>query len=121
MKRQFLVVAAIAMVAACDSTEPNEPGTITAVVVSPAGAEGAAVLDVNGTVESFTAPSDVTMFTTPAASGTRVILVRSTPGELSVNLTVPDVGSPPTVSIVEVAGGDDQLRASLTGYQVSFR
>ena len=116
------LAAAALLISACDSsTRPGGPGTLTATVTSPNGDEGAAVLDVVGTVQSFSGTGDVSVYTTPVATGTRVVLVRLTPGPLSMKLTVPDVSQPPTVSIVEVAAGDDRLRTSVAGYGVTFR
>jgi hypothetical protein len=123
MKHKIIFAIAVMSLAAtaCDSTQPGGSGTLKAVLVSPNGAEGAAVLDVTGTVESVTAPGDVTVFTTPSANGTRVIVMRLTPGELSMNIAVPNVSTRPVVTVVEVADGDDKIRPSLTGYQVTFR
>jgi len=67
------------------------------------------------------ATGDVSLYTTPSAAGTRVILVRMTPGELSMKVSLADVSQTPQVSVVEVADGDDKVRASLTGYRVEFR
>jgi len=114
--------AILAFTASCDSpARPGGRGNLTAVITSPNGDEGAAVLDVNGTVDAFVGSSDVSVYTTPAPSGTRVVLVRMTPGALSVTLTVPDISRPPTISIVEIADGADHLRASLAGYTVAVR
>ena len=123
MNRRILLLLALAAFsfAACDSTRQNTSGVLTAVLVSPHGAEGAAVLDVSGTTESFSATDGVSLFTTPSATGTRLIAVRLTPGELSLKVAVDDVSRPPAVTVVEVADGDDRLRASLTGYRVEFR
>ena len=123
MKTRIVLFAALALTAvSCDSTEPDGgPGTVTAVLVSPNGPEGAAVLDVSGAVESFTGTNDVSVYTTPASGGTRVIIVRLTPGELSVNMKVASTDEPPPVTVVEVADGDNRLRTSTTGYQVTFR
>ncbi|HVF40184.1 MAG TPA: hypothetical protein VM939_09810 [Gemmatimonadaceae bacterium] len=123
MKNAILAgFAAVLLISGCDSsTRPGGPGTLTATVTSPNGDEGAAVLDVVGTVEAFTGSGDVSVYTTPLTVGTRVVLVRMSPGPLSMKLTVPDVSQPPTVSIVEVAAGDDRLRSSVSGYAVTFR
>ena len=123
MRPRLVLFAALVLTAvSCDSTEPKGgPGTVTAVLVSPNGPEGAAVLDVNGVVESFTATNDVSVYTTPSSTGTRVVLVRVTPGELSVKMKVSNTLEPPPVTVVEVAGGDDKLRASVSGYQVAFQ
>lgn len=110
------------LLAACDSsTRPGGRGTLTAQLTSPNGADGAAVLDVVGAVESLAAPSDVSIYTTPIANGTRVVLVRMTPGELSMNVTVADISKPPAISVVQVADGGDRLREPLTQYAVTLR
>jgi len=122
MRRLVIPLAMLALaLTACDSTDPGGDANLTAVLVSPNGAEGAAILDVTGTVESFTAPSGMSVYTTPSGNGTRVIVVRLAPGELSVNLAVADASNPPAISVVEVADGNNQLRQSVSGYTVSFR
>ena len=123
MKTRFVLFAALALTAvSCNSTEPKGgPGTVTAVLVSPNGPEGAVVLNVSGTVESFTGTNDVSVYTTLASGGTTVIIVRLTPGELSVNMKVANTDEPPQVTVVEVADGENRLRTSTTGYQVTFR
>ena len=120
--RSHISIALVCLAAAgCDrSTDPSGPGTLTASVVSPNGAEGAAILDVTGAVDTVTASADIRAFSSATATGRRVIVVRSNPGELSVRLRVPDVSRPPQVTLVEVAGGDDRLRPSLDGYQVDI-
>lgn len=120
MKKLGLVIL-LFLVSSCDrATDPGGPGTLTASLVSPNGAEGAAVLDIAGTVETVTGNDDVAAYTTPSATGTRVILVRMNAGAISVKLRVPDVSRPPQVSVVEVADGDDRLRSSLEGYRVDI-
>ncbi len=94
---------------------------MTAALVSPNGAEGAAVVDVAGTVENISGSSGVSVYTTPSATGTRVILVRMTPGALEMSFRTQDISRPPNISVVEVADGDDAVRASLTGYRMEFR
>jgi hypothetical protein len=121
MKKLHLFLAVATLLVACDgSTEPSGPGTLTASLVSPNGAEGAAVLDITGTVETVTGNDDVAAYTTPGATGTRVVLVRMNPGALTVRFRVPDVSRPPQVSVVEVADGDDRVRSSLDGYRVEI-
>jgi hypothetical protein len=121
MKNRLVLLAVASLgIAACDSTDPGGPGTITASVISPNGAEGAAILDVTGVVDTVTSGGDLRAFSTVTPTGRRVIVVRSNPGALSVRLRVPDVSQPPSVSIVEVADGDDSLRSSLAGYRVEL-
>jgi hypothetical protein len=108
-------------VAACDgSTDPGGPGTLTASIISPNGSEGAAILEVAGPVDTVTATSDSRVFSSVTPTGRRVIVVRGNPGNLSVKIRVPDVSRPPQVSIIEIADGDDRIRASLNGYRVEF-
>jgi hypothetical protein len=35
-------------------------------------------------------------------------------------MSVADIRSPPTVTVLEVADGDDQVRETLAGYEVEF-
>jgi hypothetical protein len=124
MKRAISIAVAVAalLTASCDnSTGSSGPGPLSAVLVSPNGNEGAAVLDVVGSVESVTTPDGVSAYTTPAANGLRIVLVRLDAGTLSMTLKVPDISNPPALSVVEVAGPDNALRQSLAGYRVEIQ
>jgi hypothetical protein len=124
MKRAISIAVAVAalLTASCDnSTGSSGPGPLSAVLVSPNGNEGAAVLDVVGSVESVTTPDGVAAYTTPAANGLRIVLVRLDAGPLSMTLKVPDISNPPALSVVEVAGPDNALRQSLAGYRVEIQ
>ena len=120
MKKLYFCFALLLAVGCDGSTEPDGPGTITASLISPAGPEGAAILDIVGTVDAVTGTSDVAAYSTPTATGTRVILVRMTPGPLQVRLGIPDVSRPPAITVVEVADGDDRVRTSVSGYHVEL-
>ncbi|MDQ3082932.1 MAG: hypothetical protein M3R07_12050 [Gemmatimonadota bacterium] len=124
MKLSFLAPLALATIAltACDESTPSDgPGTVTAALVSPNGAEGAAVVDVAGAVENISGATGVVVYTTPSPTGTRVILVRAMPGNLEMSFRTQDISRPPNLSVVEVADGNDAIRSSLTGYRVEFR
>ena len=124
MKHRFVIAVAVSvmLVAACDnSARPGGGGNVDAVLVSPNGDEGAAVLDVTGTVESFTGTEGVSVYTTPTSTGTRVVLVRLTPGTLSMKLSLQDQDRLPAISVVEVADGDDRVRQSVAGYTVELK
>ena len=124
MKNRLVIAVAAAalLLSACDnSNRPGGGGSISAVVVSPNGDEGAAVLDVAGTVESFTGTDGVSVYTTPTSTGTRVVLVRLTPGTLSMKLSVQDQDQLPAISVVEVADPDDRVRPSIAGYTVELK
>ncbi len=124
MKLSFfasLAVATIALIGCDGSTPPDGPGTVTAALVSPNGAEGAAVVDVAGAVENISGSSDVAVYTTPSPVGTRVILVRATPGNLEMSFRTQDISRPPNLAVVEVADANDAIRSSLTGYRMEYR
>ena len=121
MRKLLVCVTSVLLLASCDSTNPSGPGTLTAVLKSPNGAEGAAVLDVEGIVESMSANGDVTLYQTPSGQATRAVLVRLTPGELSMKVTLADVSRTPQITVVEVADGDNKVRPSVSGYNVEFR
>jgi hypothetical protein len=121
MRKLLVCAASVLLLTSCDSTRPGGPGTLTAVVASPNGAEGAAVLDVAGPVEALTSNGDVSVYMTPAGAGTRAILVRLTPGELSMKVRLADVSQVPQITVVEVAGDDDKLRPSVAGYHVELK
>ena len=119
--RYLCVAIASLILASCDrSTDPGGAGTLNVSLVSPNGAEGAAILDVAGEVESVSSTGDTRVFSADSPAGKRVVIVRGTAGSLSVRLRVPDVSRPPQVTVVEVADGDDRVRVSLAGYHVEL-
>ena len=123
MMKYFFAIslaAAILVATACDSTQPKHSGTLTAVVDSPNGAEGAAVINVRDPVDSFTAVEGTSLYQTPTPTGTHIILVRLTPGELSMKVNVPDVSSLPHFFVIEVADGENKIRPTPSDYHVSF-
>lgn len=121
----LLIAPVLLALGACDrggGTEPPPPtgGDYNAVLQGPTNSESAALLELTGTgiedVQSLTA----SVFSNPVSGGRRVVLVRGTPGTIEFRVRVA-AGSPaPTARVVELAGGDDQLRTPLTGYQVTF-
>lgn len=50
----------------------------------------------------------------------RVVVVLDAPGEIGFEVRSRDVRNLPTVTLVQVADGDDQLRSSLAGYEVGL-
>jgi hypothetical protein len=108
-----------ALLTGCDDeVQPiAEPGTIEVVVASPAGAEGAALIEVGAAVSGATSPGGQA-FVRPVGASTRVAIVRTAGGELRVLFDVPDVHRPPEMRLLQVAGPDDQLRADLSGYRL---
>ena len=109
---------------ACDSTpaEVTGPGELQALLVSPNGAEGAAVIELAGegigTVTAFRGWGRV--FAERAGATVRVVVVLDKPGEITFRVAVDDVSDPPTGVVLEIADGSNEIRQSLSGYSVEF-
>lgn len=120
----LLIAPVLLALGACDGggTEPPPPpgGDYNAVLQGPTNSESAALLELTGTgiedVRSLTS----TIFSNPVSGGRRVVLVRGTPGAMEFQVRVAAGNEPPTARVLELAGGNDQLRTPLTGYQVTF-
>ncbi len=126
MLRRALPAVLLAVGASCADEGPvSGPGTMTATVVSPNGAEGAAVVVLLGDdvgAVSATGAAEVYSFEQGfgGSSSTRIVLINQGGGELSFRVAVADTTSPPAFVLEEVAGPDDALRPSLSGYGVEF-
>lgn len=128
--RQFVIVlllaAALAAVpAACDFGlfgGPSGPGVIEVTVQSPYGAEGAAVLLITGGTQLSIVASPVgDTFYQHTGDATRAVVVLDDPGEIRFTVRTENIGDLPSVTFVQVAGGDNALRTDLAGYKVTFR
>lgn len=120
-----LRVAALATLlvgtAACGDQGPaSGPGELTVRVVSPNGAEGAAVVHLVGDGMGALSPVDGRVFGGQDGDTLRVVVVNEAGGELRFQLAVADTTVKPQGVLVEVSGPDDQLRA-LTGYTLEIR
>ena len=127
MKNPFRLVvlvalAGIAMLAACDSDAPGPTdGVLTATLVSPNGPEGAAHLKLFGEGITEVRALDARTFRDRRGDTVNVVVARDQPGDLRFLIALADTTRVPSVSIVEVAGGDDELRSSVQGYRVELR
>jgi len=119
---RVVLFLAIAMVWACSDEGPvSGPGTLTATLTSPNGPEGAAlILLVGDGVGAVTAAGTTEVFSRIEASGTRVVLINQTGGELSFQVAVSDTLVRPQAVIEEVAAPDDEIRPVLAEYMVEF-
>ncbi len=108
--------------AACSDEGPvSGPGTMTATLVGPNGAEGAALVSILGDgIGSVSGVGTTTVHARSGDSELRLVLIDQTGGTLSFEVAVPDTTQPPAVVIHEVAGPDDALRPSVDGYTVEF-
>lgn len=111
----FLILALFAC--SDEGPRPAEPGVVTVTLTSPAGPEGAALFNAAGEVGDLTMVGGQA-FARVDGSVTRVAMVAHEPGTLSVRMEVANVHEPPTLTLVQVAGPDDQLRANLAGYSL---
>ena len=110
---------------ACDSVPsgpsgPSGPGRIEVSLTSPNGNEGAAVIVLKGTGLSAVAGAAGQIFTGRGADSLVAVVVLEEPGVITLTVRVEDVAVVPSARVVEVAGGDNQLRSSLSGYKFQF-
>jgi hypothetical protein len=115
-----VVVAAIVL-ASCglDLGGPSGSGVIRVSLDSPYGADGAAVLELTGGVGPSIVASELgDTFYEHAGGTTRAIVILREPGRIEFTVRVEDVGAKPTVTLVQVADGANQLRTSLSDYEI---
>lgn len=122
LRRPLITLVAVLLAAACSDEGPvSGPGTMTATLVGPNGAEGAAVLALLGDGLGEISPIGTTEVHSRAGdSMTRVLLINQSGGELSFQVAVADTTQPPAVVVEQVAGPDDELRPSIEGYSVEL-
>jgi hypothetical protein len=117
-----LVVGIVGGTAACGDQGPRSgPGTLTATVVSPNGAEGSAVVSLFGEGVGQVSAVGGAVFSEPRRDSVRVVVLADTPGTLRFLVAVADTTRPLVANLVQVADGDDRLRASLSGYTVEIK
>lgn len=117
-----LLTAALVL-AACSTDEGPQsgPGTMTATLSSPNGAEGAAVVTLLGDdIGAISAVGGTEVHSRAGDSSVRIVLINEAGGELAFQVAVADTTQPPSTVVVEVAGPDDELRPTVDGYTVEF-
>lgn len=116
-----LLVPLLAL-AACDpgGTGSETGGEYRAVLESPNGAEGGAILELTGAGIESVAGDTTTVHSLGGGGTTRVVLLREPAGRLSFRVTLAEGAQPPAARVVEVVDGEDQPRASVAGYRVTF-
>ncbi|MEQ9399636.1 MAG: hypothetical protein RJQ04_10780 [Longimicrobiales bacterium] len=116
-----VAVAALAVGACGDEGPISGPGTLTAVVSSPNGSEGAAVVTLIGEGVGAVTALDGWLFEERIADGVRVMVVNDQAGPLRFQVALADTTQRPVGTVEEVAGPDDVLRSLATaGYTVEF-
>ena len=90
-----------------------------AAAAAEIGPEGSAVFELTGGADlSVTSSTGGEVFYEHSAGSSRVVIVMDDPGQISFRVETGDVGVVPTVDVIQVADGQDQLRSSLSGYEV---
>lgn len=122
LKAIFATALAVLVIGACGDAGPESgPGTLTATVRSPNGAEGSAVVTFFGEGIGNVTPLTGRVFDQRRGDTLRVVLVNDEGGELSFAVAVADTTRPPSGLVLEVADADDRLRSTTAGYSLEFR
>lgn len=115
--------AVIAAIAACDilNPGPSGPGELRANIVSPNANDGAAVLELTGGAGLGLVTTDNgEAFYQHDGATTRVVVVLENPGLITFMVRVEDVAALPSVTVLQVADGNNELRTSVSGYDVEW-
>lgn len=117
-----LAVLAFTLSCAGDDSGPTAPppvvpGTVTLELVSPNGAEGAAVIDLLAAPVAAVTSGDAVVHAHKNGDRITVVLLRARPGAISAALSVRDTAAALDARIVQVADSANALRA-LTGYSL---
>ncbi|MGD2136327.1 MAG: hypothetical protein PVF27_09205 [Gemmatimonadales bacterium] len=108
--------------ASCDLWGPSGSGVIEVTLVSPHGPEGAAVFELAGGVGLSAVTSDAAdSFYSDNGDLTRVVVMLRHPGTIAFRVRAEDIGELPTVTVLQVADGENRMRTGLSDYEVRFR
>ena len=120
--KHLLPLIPLVLFGACSDEGPvSGPGVMTATLVSPNGAEGAALISLLGEgVSDVAALGDTEAHAYTDAAATQVVLINQVGGELSFRFAVTDTLELPEWVVREVAGPDDALRSSTSAYELQI-
>ncbi len=115
-------LAVLLPLAACggEGSVPG-PGTLTATLVSPNGAEGAALVEFFGDGIGAVSAVDGPLWQRSRGDTIRVFIVSETGGTLRFAVEVADTTRKPKGVVLEVSDPADEVRTSLSGYALEFR
>ena len=122
--RSAAAVLLLLAVGACDDlgpSGPRGPGAIHVDLVSPNGAEGSAVFEITGGAGFWAVTAHgAEVYYDLGLDATRVVVIMDTPGPIRFQLRTENLRKLPSVTVLQVADGNDQLRSSLSGYEVEL-
>jgi hypothetical protein len=126
-RRIAILLCCVAAWAAACNTDPAQPSEgetrgarLQAFVVSPNGAEGAAVIEVEGRrVVGITAAAGQ-VFVSRSGDILRAVIVRDDPGPIEFTVRVLDPRFPVATRVLQVADGENRVRPNVDGYQVEL-
>lgn len=115
------LVAILVVGLACVSV-PGEPISrkLNATLVSPNGDEGAALIEMTGSGLGEVTVREGRVFTTGTGQRVRAVFVLDEPGEIRFQIEMDDPKAPISATVLEVADGTNEVRTSLTEYDVEF-
>ncbi len=118
----FAFMAVLVVAGACGDAGPVAgPGTLTAVVVSPNGSEGAAVISFPSSNIGAIGAVSGEVFSRIDGGTLTVVVINEPGGELAFSMALADTTQQPQGVIEQVAAPNDVLRTTLAGYTVEFR
>jgi len=94
---------------------------LTATLVSPNGAEGAVYVTLFGPGIVEVGALSARTFSNVRGDTVDVVIVRDQPGELRFTVSVTDTSRLPAAVVVEVADGENRLRADAHLYRLEVR
>ena len=120
--RSLMLFAALVAIAACSDEAPvSGPGTMTATVVGPNGAEGAALVVLLGDgIGEITPLGDTEVYSREGGTSTQVVLINQLGGDLSFQVAVADTTELPAWVVQQVAAPDDALRSDVAEYSLEY-
>lgn len=107
------------LLAACHDASSPKPSGAAGHIVSPNGAEGAAVIEFAGVVSSINVPGGVG-YLSSTGGVTRAALILQQPGTIRFSLPGVAIGAGPAATVIDVADGNNQPRAAVAGYTVTY-